>query len=89
MHLFIHDFAIQNLEGVEMNAFMERENGISDGWVGEQGTKSATGSMAEIGVTSPGQDLSAIPVFNADHPFLYVIYESSTHAIFFIGEYAG
>lgn len=57
--------------------------------VSEQGTKSATGSMAEIGVTSPGQDLSAIPVFNADHPFLYVIYESSTHAIFFIGEYAG
>jgi hypothetical protein len=33
MHLFIHDFTIQNLEGVEMYAFMERENGISDGRV--------------------------------------------------------
>ena len=30
MHLFIYDFAIQNLEGVEMNAFVERKNGVSD-----------------------------------------------------------
>ena len=33
MYLLIHHFAIQNLEGIQMNAFVERENGVADGGV--------------------------------------------------------
>ena len=33
MNLFIHDLAIQNLEGVQMHAFVEGEDGIADGGV--------------------------------------------------------
>ena len=33
MFLFIHHFAIQNLERIQMNAFVEREDGVADGGV--------------------------------------------------------
>ena len=33
MYLFIHYFPIQDLEGVEVNALVEGEDGIADGGV--------------------------------------------------------
>ena len=33
MHLFIYDFTIQDLEGIQMYAFVEREDGITDSGV--------------------------------------------------------
>ena len=33
MYLFIDNLTIQNLEGIQMNALVERENGIADGGV--------------------------------------------------------
>ena len=36
MHLFIYDFTIQDLEGIQMDALVEREDGIADvGGVGQ------------------------------------------------------
>ena len=31
MYLFIHHFTVQDLEGIEMNALVEGENGIANG----------------------------------------------------------
>ena len=33
MYLLIHHFTVQNLEGIQMNVLMEREDGIADGGV--------------------------------------------------------
>lgn len=53
----------------------------------ERGTKAAAVTMAEIELGAAG---SIEPtVFNANHPFAYVISEMSTGAIFFIGQYTG
>ena len=54
--------------------------------VSEDGTEAAAASAAEMAVTSAGTDSS---VFKADRPFVYVVYEKSTGAIFFIGTYDG
>ena len=33
MHFLIHYFSVQDLEGIQMNAFVEREDGVTDGGV--------------------------------------------------------
>lgn len=54
--------------------------------VSEKGTKAAA-------VTAAGMDSSAVPlepeVFHANHPFMYIIRETTTGTIFFIGTYTG
>ena len=55
--------------------------------VDEEGTEAAVVSSAGMMATSagPGEHI----VFHADHPFLYLITESSTGAILFAGKYSG
>ena len=55
--------------------------------VDEEGTEAAAISSAGLKATSagPGEHI----VFHADHPFLYLITESSTGAILFAGKYGG
>ena len=55
--------------------------------VDEEGTEAAAVSIAGMKATSagPGEHI----VFHADHPFLYLITESSTGAILFAGKYSG
>jgi len=55
--------------------------------VDEEGTEAAVVSSAGMMATSagPGQHI----VFHADHPFLYLITESSTGAVLFAGKYCG
>ena len=55
--------------------------------VDEEGTEAAVVSSAGMWTTSagPGEHI----VFHADHPFLYLITESSTGAILFAGKYSG
>jgi len=55
--------------------------------VDEEGTEAAVVSSAGMLATSagPGEYI----VFHADHPFLYLITESSTGAILFAGKYCG
>ena len=55
--------------------------------VDEEGTEAAVVSSAGMMATSagPGDHI----VFHADHPFLYLITESSTGAILFAGKYSG
>ena len=55
--------------------------------VDEEGTEAAVVSSAGMKNTSagPGEHI----VFHADHPFLYLITESSTGAILFAGKYGG
>lgn len=33
MNFFVNDFTLQNLEGVEVDAVVERKNGIADGGI--------------------------------------------------------
>ena len=55
--------------------------------VDEEGTEAAVVSSAGMMATSagPGEHI----VFHADHPFLYLITESSSGAILFAGKYSG
>mgnify|MGYP002623847772 CR=1 FL=1 len=55
--------------------------------VDEEGTEAAVVSSAGMNATSagPGEHI----VFHADHPFLYLITETSTGAILFAGKYCG
>ena len=55
--------------------------------VDEEGTEAAVVSSAGMLATSagPGDHI----VFHADHPFLYLITESSTGAVLFAGKYSG
>ena len=55
--------------------------------VDEEGTEAAAVSIAGMKATSagPGDHI----VFHADHPFLYLITESSTGAVLFAGKYSG
>lgn len=55
--------------------------------VDEEGTEAAVVSIAGVGLTSVGPGTHI--VFHADHPFLYLITESSTGAILFAGKYSG
>ena len=52
----------------------------------EQGTEAA--AVTVIGMETTGMPSPPIP-FYANRPFLYVISEQSTGAIFFIGQFAG
>ena len=55
--------------------------------VDEEGSEAAAVSSAGVFVTSPGVNPPAF--FHADHPFLYLITESSTGAVLFAGRYSG
>ena len=55
--------------------------------VDEEGSEAAAVSSAGVFVTSPGPNPHA--VFHADHPFLYLITETSTGAVLFAGRYSG
>ena len=60
MHLFVHDLTIQDLEGVEMNAFVKRENGISDSWVVGKSQVFLRRARGRCGMTMPvGEYLQA------------------------------
>lgn len=55
----------------------------------EEGTEAA--AVTAIPVVGLLGIISQVPAmtFHADHPFLYAISETSTGAIFFIGQYTG
>ena len=55
--------------------------------VDEEGSEAAAVSSTGVFVTSPGPNPHA--VFHANHPFLYLITESSTGAVLFAGRYGG
>lgn len=55
--------------------------------VDEEGSEAAAVSSAGVFATSPGPTPHV--VFHADHPFLYLITEASTGAVFFAGRYSG
>jgi serine protease inhibitor len=48
----------------------------------EEGTEAAAATIVDIGLTSIGPSLL---VFNADHPFIFIIRESTTNSIIFMG----
>ncbi len=50
--------------------------------VNEEGTEAAAATGVVVGITSVGPQ---IPVFRADHPFIFIIQEKSTGNILFIG----
>ena len=57
--------------------------------VSEAGTEAAAATIAMM-CTSTGEHTSYTkPTFHADHPFVYLIQEASSGAIFFIGTYQG
>ena len=59
--------------------------------VNEQGSEAAAVTVIAMdGTAAPGPE-PALPhyVFHADRPFLYVISEQSSRAIFFVGQYVG
>jgi len=57
--------------------------------VNEDGTEAAAVTIIGMdGVDAPGPEPTYIP-FYATRPFLYVISQQATGAIFFIGQFAG
>ena len=52
--------------------------------VDEEGTEAAAVSTGIMGTSIPQYSM-----FHADHPFLYLITESSTNAILFAGKFSG
>jgi len=57
--------------------------------VNEEGTEAAAVTVVGKLAASPGGSESFYITFHANHPFLYVISERQTGAIFFIGQYTG
>lgn len=57
--------------------------------VTEEGTKATAVTVAEIMLTSVGPEHLSTGEFHADHPFLYLITENNSDAIFFAGTYTG
>ena len=55
--------------------------------VSEEGTEASAVTIVKMD-TATGGDVST-PTFHADHPFVYLIQEASSGAIFFIGTYQG
>lgn len=53
--------------------------------VNEEGTEAAAATAVTIGLTSVRTDVPKIPVFRADHPFIFLIRENSTGTILFMG----
>ena len=61
MRFLIHDLAVQNLEGVQVNALVERENGVADGGVVGQTEILLRRTRGRSGMTMPvGEDLQAV-----------------------------
>ena len=52
----------------------------------EEGTEAAAVTVIEVGESGMPEEMKR---FHANHPFLYIISEQSTGAIFFIGQYSG
>ena len=58
MYLLIHDFTIQNLKGVQVNTFVEGEDGVTDGGVVGQAEIFLRGARGRGWMTVPvGEDL--------------------------------
>lgn len=57
--------------------------------VSEEGTKAAAATAAIMMMTSLQPDMKRRVSFHANRPFIYMITERATKAIFFIGQYAG
>lgn len=57
--------------------------------VNEEGTKAAAVTAAIMTMSAMTPDEPRHAVFHADRPFVYVISEASTGAIFFIGQFTG
>ena len=55
--------------------------------VDEEGTEAA--AVTVIGMEYDAADPTRKAVFHADHPFLYLITETSTGAVLFAGKYGG
>ena len=61
MYLFVHDRAILNLKGIQVNALKERENGVTDGGVVSQTQILLRGARGRSWVTMPvGENLQAL-----------------------------
>ena len=74
MYLFVHDFAIQDLEGIQVNTLKERENGVADGGVVSQTQILLRGARGRSWVTIPVLALSELLVhLYADH--LGILYQ--------------
>ena len=56
--------------------------------VSEAGTEAAAATIVTM-LTSDGIHTGSVPTFHADHPFVYLIQEASSGAVFFIGTYQG
>lgn len=57
--------------------------------VTEEGSKATAVTVAEMALTSPGPQLYDNGEFHADRPFVYLITENVSDAIFFVGTYTG
>ena len=55
----------------------------------EEGTEAAAVTVIGMDKNAAGPSEPDYVTFYADHPFLYVISEKATGAIFFIGQYTG
>ena len=55
----------------------------------EEGSEAAAVTIIGMKYTSTGESTPEYVTFYANHPFLYIITENSTGAIFFIGRYTG
>ena len=61
MYLFVHDLAIQDLEGIQVNALKERENGVADGGVVSQTQIFLRGARGRGRMAVPvGENLQAL-----------------------------
>ena len=60
MYLFVYDFAVQDFEGVQMDAFVERNDGVADTGVVGQTEVFLRGARGRGWMAVPvGQDLQA------------------------------
>ena len=53
--------------------------------VNEQGTEAAAATAVEVSESAAGSEEPEIPVFRADHPFLFLIVDDETGCILFLG----
>ena len=66
-------------------SFVQQDAAIK---VDEEGTEAAAVSSAGM-MKNTSEGFDSFATFHADHPFLYLITESSTGAVLFAGRYAG
>ena len=63
MHLFVYDFAIQYLEGIQMDALLEGKDGVADGGVVGQSQVLLRGPRGRGGMRVPvGENLQACEI---------------------------